>query len=199
MKSKKLQVLLLICTVVLTGCTGTQIMVNPEPSALELKGTGKCGNVAVKEMTPDKTYPPAGNLTPGFAGELERSGLFANVYYPSRPDDKVDLVIDTKFNIIFDPNMGSNMTKSFLTGLTLFLLEPAFWYDYDYTFDGKADLYEGKELKKSYEAQTAAEMQMKFLSLGEAVTLESDTLTKAKASIYSQLVSKVGDYCAKKQ
>ncbi|GEM_PF-1777043 len=198
MKITTSHMLLLLCIVVLTGCTGTQMMVNPEPSAIELKGTGKCGNVAVKEMTPDKTYPPAGNLTPGFAAELERSGLFEDVYYPSRPDDKVDLVIDTKFNIFFDPNMGSGAVKSFLTGLTLFLLEPVFWYDFDYTFNGKVDLYEGKVLKKSYNAQTSAEMQMKFLSLGEAVTLESDTLTKAKASIYSQLVRKVGDYCASK-
>lgn len=190
--------LLLIFIVVLTGCTGTQIMVNPEPSPLDLKGSGKCGNVAVKEMTPDKTYPPAGNLTPGFAAELERSGLFTNVYYPSRPDDQVDLIIDSKFNIIFDPNMGSGMVKSFLTGLTLFLLEPVFWYDFDYEFVGKVDLYEGKVLKKTYDAQTSAEMQMKFLSLGETVTLESDTLTKAKASIYNQLVRKVGDYCASK-
>ena len=198
MKATTSSLLLLIFIVILTGCTGTQIMVDPEPGALDLKGSGTCGNVAVKEMTPDKTYPPAGNLTPGFAAELERSGLFANVYYPSRPDDRVDLVINTKFNIIFDPNMGSGMTKSFLTGLTLFLLEPVFWYDYDYEFDGKIDLYEGKVLKRTYEAQTSAEMKMKFLSLGEAVTLESDTLTKAKASIYSQLVKKVGDYCAGK-
>ena len=32
------------------------------------------------------------------------------------------------------------MAKAFFTGFTLFLLEPAFWYDHDYTLIGDVDV-----------------------------------------------------------
>jgi hypothetical protein len=180
------------------GCTGTQMIVKPDPNTIQISVQKKCGSVAVKETTPDRVYPPAGNLIPGFANELERSGLFETVYYPTRPDDKVDIALDSKFNVKFQPNMGGNMTKAFFTGLTLFILEPIFWYDYDYALDAKVDIYSGKSIVKTIDAGTTAEINLKFLSLGQIVNLEGETLKNAKLSIYKQLLIKINDYCGSK-
>jgi len=172
--------------------------VNPDSESIQIAVPKKCGVVAVRESVPDRIYAPAGNMVPGFAKEIERSGLFEAVYYPTRPDDQVDLTIDCKFDVKFDPNMGSNLSKSFVTGLFLFLPEPLFWYDYNYHMNGKVDIYSGKTLDKSVEAQTTSGMSLKFLSLGEAVNLESETLTKSKSSLYKQLINKLSEYCGNK-
>ncbi len=180
------------------GCTGTRMNVKPDPASVPTPVSKKCGRVAVKEATPDRVYGPAGNLVPEFAKELERSALFEEVYYPTRPDDQVDLTLDAKFNARFNPNNGSNFTKSFLTGLTLFLLEPVFWFDYYYDLDGVVDIYREKAIVKTINAGATAEMGMKFFSFGEAVNLERDTLTKAKLSMYKQMIKQLDDYCGKK-
>jgi hypothetical protein len=188
----------LLLLVFLSGCTGTRMLVDPDPSSLQVAITKKCGNVAVKEIPPDRTYPPAGNLVPAFARELERSGLFEAVYYPSRPDDKVDLTIDSKFNVKFHPS-GGNMPKAFFTGLTLFLLEPAFWFDFYYAWDGHVDVYTGKTISKTIEAKTTANIGMKFLSMGQAQVLEGDVLKNGSTSLYRQLIIQLQDYCTDKK
>lgn len=199
MKNMKflMQVLVLTVMTFLTfGCTGTKVTVTPDPSMIQTAVVvKKCGAVAVKETTSDHVYPPAGNMVPGFAKDLENSGLFDTVYYPSRSDDKVEVTVDAKFDVIFNPNMGPNLVKSFITGLFLFLPEPLLWYDYDYNLNGKVDVYAGKTIAKTVEAQTTGEVKLKFLSLSEAVNKESETLAKSKSSINKQLINKLADYC----
>jgi len=195
-KFKSLLALAVVC-LLSAGCTGTSINVNPDPEALKPFLAKKCGAVGVKETPAEHVYPPAGNLVAGFAASLEKSGLAENVYYPTRPDDKVDLILDAKFDIVFDPNMGGNLTKSFFTGLTLFILEPAFWYNYNYALSGKVDLLEGKKVVKTILANSEAEMSMKFLSLAETQKLEGETLIKAKESLYRQLFAQISSYCNK--
>lgn len=177
------------------GCTGTQLQVRPDPVGMHATYAGDCGSVAVREKTPDRVYPPAGNLVPGFADALRESGLASEVYYPARPDDQVDYTMDAKFNVVFEPNMGANLTKSFVTGLTLFLLEPFFWYDYDYLLSGELVLYRGPVQARVVQAETEAGFQMKFLSMGQAVNLEGETLAKAKRSLYQQLLQEAAKGC----
>ncbi len=184
----------------LSGCTGTQIHVNPDPASMQLPpATRKCGTVAVRELTPTRIYAPAGNPTADFARELVQSGMFDTVYYPSRADDKADITLEGKFDVGFEPHMGANMAKSFVVGFSLFLLEPVFWYDYGYDLQGRVDIYGEKQLIRSVDATSHGEMSMKFLSLAEVTDLEQETLDAAKRSLYRQLLVKIGDYCGSRK
>jgi len=196
MLKKSLQIfVILLGGYILGGCTGTNMSVTPEPSSINVVVTKKCGALAVKEVSTDRVYPPAGNLVPGFATALEKSGLSDTVYYPSRPDDKVTVTLESKFDVKFDPNNGSNLTKSFFTGLTLFLLEPVFWFDYYYTLNGTVDIMEGKTKIRTLQASSAGEISMKFLSLSEIQNLEGQALAMAKDSLYRQLARDLSGYC----
>ncbi len=183
----------LICA----GCTGTNLSVHPDPAYLPMNVTKRCGAVAVKETPADHVYPPAGNLVPGFAIALKKSGLAEKVFYPARPDDQVDLTLDAKFDVLFDANAGANLTKSFFVGLTLFLLEPALWYDFDYNLTGKVEVLRGNAQPQTLQAASDAEISMKLLSLGETQKLEGEALPKTKESLYRQLLLKLNDYCTK--
>jgi len=87
--------------------------------------------------------------------------------------------------------MGSSFFKAFFTGLTLFVLEPVFWYHYEYTLSGNVIISKNGERIKTVDAKTDAIMSMKWLSLGQAVTLEGETLGKAKKSLYRQLMKEI--------
>jgi hypothetical protein len=179
------------------ACTGTSVTVNPDPASQQASFTSKCGTIAVKEVPADKVYPPAGNLVPAFATALERSGLAEKVYYPTRPDDKSDMTLDAKFDVVFDPNMGSSMAKSFFTGLTLFLLEPVFWYNFDYNLSGEINVLKAGTKVETLKASSNAEMSVKFLSLKESQSLEGETLKKSKESLFNQLLIALDKYCRK--
>lgn len=189
-------VAMLLCYLI-AGCTGTNMTVNPAPDTSQMTVVKGCGAVAIKETPAEHVYPPAGNLVPGFAAALEKSGLAAKVYYPARPDDKVDLTLDARFDVLFDANMGSNLTKSFFTGLTLFILEPVFWFNYNYDLKGNVTVVRGSARVQTLEAASDAEMSMKFLSLGEAQQLEGNTLNKAKDSLFRQLLIQLNKECGK--
>ncbi len=173
--------------------------IKPDPGSIEVKVSKKCGIVAIKEVTPDHLYPSAGNIVAGFAKELEQSGLFVTVFYPTRPDDKVDLTLDSKFDVTFNPNLGGNFAKSTFIGLSFFTLEPLFWYEYDYSLVGQIDIHTEKSIGKKIEAETTAEMGLKYLSLFEGETFEEQTLNSAKLSLYRQLIIKLNEYCISKQ
>ncbi len=192
-------ILYVVVTICLScaGCTGTDLAVHPDPAYLPTIVTKSCGAVAVKETPADHLYPPAGNLVPGFAIALEKSGLAEKVFYPARPDDQVDLTLDAKFDVLFDAKAGANLTKSFFVGLTLFLLEPVLWYDFDYNLTGKVDVRRGNAQPQILQAASDAEISMKFLSLGDTQKLEGEMLPKAKESLYKQLLIKLNYYCAK--
>jgi hypothetical protein len=186
-----------LLSILLSACTGTTTAVTPDPATLTTTVSKKCGIVAVKEVPSIKVYPPAGNLVAGFADALERSGIAEKVYYPSRNDDKFDLALDSRFDVTFDANTGGNMTKSFFTGLTLFLLEPVFWFNFNYEMTGEIDIIRAAQKVDSIKANSEGEMSMKFLSLGEAQTLEGSTLAMLKESLFRQLILKLETACAK--
>lgn len=176
--------------VFLVGCTGTRMNISPPPDGLTGTFPQKFNAVGVKEIPADKVYPPAGHPAQDFARELELSGISKTVYFPSRPDDKVDAVLETKVDVAMDPHMGSLMLKSFVTGLTLFILEPAFWYDFDYALVGRVDVVqEGK--RTPIEAKTDASIGMKWLSLGQAQNLEIEAMKKSKQSLFRQVIEKL--------
>ena len=180
-------------SIVLTGCTGVRSSVRPDSSTLQAKYNQKFVGIGLKDVPGDRLYPPAGRITDSFARDLEVCGIAKNVYYPARPDDPTELVLESKFDIAMDPHMGPSMAKAFCTGLTLFILEPLFWYNFDYNLTANVDLIKNGQRYKSITARTDADMGMKWLSLSKAVTLEADTLKNAKESLSRQIIQKLAE------
>lgn len=174
-----------------TGCTGTRLTIVPPFSGDPQPVPQRYAAVGVREIQADLVYAPAGHPAQDFAREVELSGIAKTVYYPTRPDDKVDAVFEVKVNVSMDPHMGSLMVKSFVTGLTLFLLEPAFWYNFDYTFDGTVDIV-AQGRRTPVHATTTGAIGMKWLSLGQAQKLEADVIRESKRSLFRQLIGEIG-------
>lgn len=199
MHIRKLFSLLLVIGmgIIATSCTGTRMNVTPSPDSLTSTFPKTYNALAVRELAANRVYPPAGNLVRGFADELERSNLASNIYYPARSGDKVDLTLNSKFDVSMDPHMGYLMLKSFVIGLSLFILEPVFWYDYDYALVGQIDVLKEQNKVDVLKAKTDANIGMKWLSLGKAQTLEGETLGKAKQSLYRQLLESLHKHSAR--
>ncbi len=187
-----LVVALFLC--LMLGCTGTRLNVSPSPDSLQAKYSTRYDVIGVKEIASDISYPPAGHIVSDFVRELELSGIARHVIYPVGSGDMADLILEPKFNVALDSQEGLSLTKSFLTGLTLFLLGPIVWYDYDYALVGEVDLI--KQGKKTYSIHvtTNAFISMKLLSLEQGSNLEIETLKMAKNSLFRQIIEKIPEY-----
>lgn len=181
-----------IATLAITGCTGTQIKISPEISALEQSVNPSYAAVGVRDVPAEKNLPVTGNLTEAFSNELRTSGFAKDVYYPFKPNDKTDITLDSQFNAALDAHSDSLFAKSFFIGLTLFLVEPFIWYDFDYTLAGKVDVIKDGKVVKQVNAKTDAKVSLKWLSLSEAANLEGEALAKAKKVLFQQLMHKIG-------
>ncbi len=174
------------------GCTGTEIKIRPENALIAQNVMGPYTTIGVKDVSSGTSLPQAGNMTEAFSNELRKSGVTKEVYYPFRPDDKADIVLESQFNVALDPHSGSAFAKAFFTGFTFFILEPLFWYDYDYTFSGTVDVVKNGKIIKQLSAVTDATMSVKWLSLGKVTSLEVETVDKAKKALFQQLINDVG-------
>ena len=174
------------------GCTGTEIKIRPENALIAQNNIGPYTTIGVKDVSSGTSLPQAGNMTEAFSNELRKSGITKEVYYPFRPDDKADILLESQFNVALDPHSGSAFAKAFFTGFTFFILEPLFWYDYDYTFSGTVDVVKNGKIIKQLSAVTDATMSVKWLSLGKVTSLEVETVDKAKKSLFQQLISDIG-------
>ena len=173
--------------VFIIGCTGTQIKVTPIPQSVYSyylqPPYEKIGVNSIK--TSDST------ITDGFASALKETGFAKTVFYPMRSDDKTDIILDSQFKLSADEHTGAGYAKNFFTLLTLFLLEPAFWYDIDYTLEGSAIiLKEGKRVGQ-VNAQSEATVSAKLLSLDDLGKISVEALEKAKQSLYYQMIRNV--------
>ena len=189
-----------VAAMFLTGCSGVRLQVLPDPATVQLPPvTGRCGTVAVRELTPDRVYAPAGNLAAGFARELVLSGLFDTVYYPSRADDTADLTLEGKFDVGFEPHAAANVARSMGVWGSLFLLEPAIWYEYGYDLAGRVTVAGGQRPVRPIVAAAHAGMRVRFLSLADVYGLEQEALDAAKRSLFRQLLAAIGDACGSRE
>jgi hypothetical protein len=190
----KLNLLIIaVAALLMIGCTGTEIKIRPENALIAQNVMGPYTSIGVKDVSSGtSSLPQAGNMTEAFSNELRKSGITKEVYYPLRPDDKADVVLESQFNVTLDPHSGSQFAKSFFTGFTFFILEPLFWYDFDYTFSGTVDVVKNGKVIKQLNAVTDATLSFKLLSSGIVPSLESETLAKAKKSLFQQLISDIG-------
>ena len=179
----------IIVILTITGCTGTQVKLSHEPTTQSFSQPFSA--VGVRDVPATKTLPIAGNLTEAFSNELRTSGFAKEVYYPLRPDDKVDIALDSQFNVEADTHSVSMFAKSFFTGFTLFLLEPVFWYDIDYKLSGNVNVMKDGKLLKQVTATTDATISAKWLSLSKLPALEAEALVKAKKSLFQQLMQAI--------
>ena len=189
----KLNLLIIsITSLLIIGCTGTEIKIRPENSLLSQSIVEPYASIGVKDVSSRPTLPQAGNMTEAFSAEVRKTRFAKEVYYPARPDDKTDIVLETQFNVALDSHSGAASAKAFFTGLTFFILEPLFWYDFDYTFSGTVDVVKNGKVIKQLTAATDATLSVKWLSLGKVASLEGETLDKAKKSLFQQLLNDIG-------
>lgn len=176
----------LAALILLSGCTGAQIKVTPDVPA-RVSHT-PLPNVGIEDSSV-VTIPAAGDIADAFSKELRNSKFAEDVYYPQRPKDPIDVTLETKFSIIEDTHMGAAMAKAFFTGLTLFLLEPAFWYDFDYSLRGEVDVIRDGKRVKHATGQADAIISAKYLSLGEVPKLAQEALVQGKKVVFTQLMN----------
>jgi hypothetical protein len=181
-----------IASLLIIGCTGTEIKIRPENTLYTQAAVEPYVSVGVKDISSSPTLPQAGNMTEAFSNEIKKSKFAKEVYYPARPDDKAEIVLESQFNVALDPHSGSAFAKSFFTGLTLFIIEPLFWYDFDYKFSGTVDVLKNGKVIKQVSAVTDATLSVKWLSLGSVTTLEGEALAKAKKTLFQQLLYDIG-------
>jgi hypothetical protein len=176
-------------SIFLAGCTGKEIKIRPENTLFNPSVGNSYSTVGLRDVSTGKTFPVVGNVTEAFGNEMRSSGFAKEVYYPLRPDDNTEITLESQFNVDVDTHSGSAFAKSFITGFTMFILEPLFWYDFDYKFAGAVGLFKDGILIKQVSAVTDATMSVKWLSLGDVASLEAETITKAKKSLFNQLLN----------
>ena len=189
----KLNLLIIsIAAILIIGCTGTEIKIRPENALIAQNVIEPYKSIGVKDVSVNTTLAQAGNMTEAFSSEIRKAKVAKEVYYPVRPDDKAEIVLESQFNVALDPHSGSQFAKAFFTGFTFFILEPLFWYDYDYTLSGTVDVVKNGKVIKQLSAVTDATLSFKMLSSGIVPSLEAETLAKAKKSLFQQLINDVG-------
>ena len=181
-----------IAAFLVIGCTGTEIKIRPENALIAQNIIEPYASVGIKDVSLSPTLPAAGNMTEAFSNEVKKSKFAKEVYYPARPDDKAEIVLESQFNVAADLHSGSQFTKAFFTGFTFFILEPLFWYDYDYKLSGTVDVVKNGKVIKQLSAVTDATLSFKFFSIGNVPSLELETLAQAKKSLFQQLINDVG-------
>ena len=189
----KLNLLIIsIAAFLIIGCAGTEIKIRPENAIIAQNVIEPYKSIGVKDVSVNTTLAQAGNMTEAFSSEIRKAKVAKEVYYPVRPDDKAEIVLESQFNVALDPHSGSQFAKAFFTGFTFFILEPLFWYDYDYTLSGTVDVVKNGKVIKQLSAVTDATLSFKMLSSGIVPSLEAETLAKAKKSLFQQLINDVG-------
>lgn len=176
----------------LIGCTGTEMIVKPDPNTQSTTVAKRFQSVGVKPKQSDyPSYPGAGNIADGFANIIDESGLSKQVFYPLRPDDKPEIVFDSQFSARADTHGGANFAKAFFTGFTLFLLEPVIWFNYDYILEANVGVLKNGERIQTINARSDVTLSAKWLSLSDLQRMEPEALTKAKRALYFQILRDV--------
>jgi hypothetical protein len=178
-------------SLLLAGCTGKEIIIRPENTLFSPSVGNSYSTVGLKDATTVRTIPVVGNVTEAFGNEMKSSGFAKEVYYPLRPDDNTEITLESKFKAEIDTHSGSAFVKSFITGFTMFILEPFLWYDFDYRFSGEVLIFKDGKMIKQTSAVSDATMSVKWLSLSDVASLEAETIIKLKKSLFNQLLNDI--------
>lgn len=178
------------------GCTGTRVIVQPEPDSIRPPVAKGCGKIAVTEITADGTsskIPSA--LVLEFAKYLEHSGLFDEVYCPVRDNDKFNMSLDAKFDGKLKTNSGPNHVRSAVIGLSLFLFEPFIWYEFNFDLSGHVDVKKEGKTVASFNSNTRADLHQKFFSTGDGEAFQKEVWPASVKATFAQLTRDLETYC----
>jgi hypothetical protein len=182
----------------LYGCTGTRIIVQPEPEAIKPPTTKGCGKIAVAEINADgSTSKVPSGLVLEFAKHLDQSGLFDDVYCPTRDIDKFDMLLRAKFDAKMETNRGANHLRSAVVGLSLFLFEPFVWYELNLDLTGHVDVQSDGQTVATFDSKTKADLQQKFFSTGDAA-FQKDVWPISVKTMFALLTRDIEAYCKSK-
>jgi hypothetical protein len=177
-----------IVILMITGCTETQVKITPE--SITQTFNQPYNSVGVRDVPAEKTLPFIfGNLTEAFSNEIRTSGFSKDVYYPFRPDDKVDMILDSQFNVEMDTDNVAFLAKVFLTVFTLFLLEPVFQYDFDYKLAGNINVLKDGKIVKKISATTNVTIST---TINDMSAVQAEVLVIARKSLFQQLMQSIG-------
>lgn len=168
----------LIGLLVLVGCSdfhlvrpNPAITVRADPAPLPLR-------VGVRQAV--QAVPGGyGDFTPAFVQALTKANLFASVLYPVRPDDQLDLVLETAFSGKFVAD-DAQFPKAIFTGILLWLPAPFVEYEHHFQASGtvRATSVKGLPLR-SYEAKSDIPVVMKILAPADEIETEGIKATTA--------------------
>ena len=177
-----------LTSLLILGCTATEIKIKPE-NALISKNVEPYAAVGLKDVSSSPALPEVGNMTEAFIAEIKKSKFAKEVYYPSSPDDKAEIVLEANFDVVFNPHFGvAPYAKTFSYWTHSFYDRTLVPYNFEYKFSGTVDVLKNGKMIKQVSAVTEAILSMQWLSLGSIATLETETLNKAKKSLFQQLL-----------
>ncbi len=177
------------------GCTGTSIVIQPEPDTITAPTTKGCGRVAIREVKEDgSTSTIPGEVVLEFAKYLEQSGLFNEVYCPVRDSDEYNVLLHARFNHTIYPKTAVNNVRSVVMGASLFLFEPFIWYEFSFEVAGKVDVKKEGTTVASFNSNARADLYYKFLSPVSGVLVKEVLPASYKAS-FAQLTRELETYC----
>lgn len=191
----------LVLLVTLTGCyAGSSLTRIPENSdkiirASDANKSKLPGFISSINVTNNSAVA---NVNDGFEkrvlGHLQQTNYFSDVIYgvySKRPETPyIELSLNVNENV--DLNTGSNMTKAFFTGFTLFLLAPALpvTYDFDTSFTLLAMRAGGAQ--REYKASCASSAYGTFpyvSAVQEFNKSRGDAIEKCLNSVINQLTA----------
>lgn len=172
------RMIVLLFAVVLSGCSDFHlvkpeppIIVRADPAPLPLK-------VGVRQAV-QQVPGGYGDFTPAFVQALTKANLFASILYPVRPDDQIDLVLETAFSGKFVVD-DAQFPKAIFTGILLWLPAPFMEYEHHFQASGtvRATSVKGLPLR-SYEAKSDIPVVMKILAPADEIENEGIKMTAA--------------------
>jgi len=129
------------------------------------------------------------DMAPAFSSRLNDAKVFRAVYYPTRADDKLDVLMDATFegSFVVDEYL---FPKAFITGLLLFLPAPGVEYEHHYCASGRLRVSDrsGRQLK-TYDARTDIPVRMKFLA--PITEVEREGVITATNDLVDQLIEQL--------
>ena len=165
-----------------------KVEISPPHSGDSLTFTKKVNTVAVQEV--DSGATSVANYSPVFVEKLQKSGISGKVLYPARANENADAILQLQTAVAADGHKGSAFFKSFLTGLTLFIIEPFVWYHADYDVNGSVEVVRQGKPNVTVQSHARGRASVKWLSQGKLQGLEGQALEGAAAAMIADLLEK---------
>lgn len=193
---KKLSTLCAVAAVAfLSGCAYSTTLVEkpadseafapvaPKPSAICAVVSATKATVNGNEGTPSQEFVKR------VAGKLSEVGIFTTVATDTAAAKSECADIKLRFDETVDPHQGGNMSKAFLTGLTLYILSPALQLSHDYGQKITVDATLPGRPAKQYVAETKGEAS--YMIYANRALLTSELTSKVTTSNLNSIANQI--------